>query len=340
MNYGGVDTHRRNLSAGIVDDVGRAVGTVDVPNTRPGIAKLVEWFAQHDVERIGVEGSGSTGRLLACTLIAAGFDTSEVPATRTFRERGREPGKGKTDLVDAVIVARVCAADENLPSVKVDQQAYDLRLLIERRDELVQERTAQINRVHSALVILMPGSKQPMRTIPQVRAIARKLCRDRSIQAEITRQRLKQIVAIWNEADELQRQIDLLLEQRSCERTRAIHGVGTIVCAELVAQIADIRRYRSRHAFARANGTAPIPASSGQTVRVRLNRGGNRQINKLLHRIAVVQLRRHEPARQYYARKKAEGKSNTEALRCLKRRISDTVYRAMQADAAAGSPSA
>ncbi|MCW2617423.1 MAG: Transposase, family [Modestobacter sp.] len=114
-----------------------------------------------------------------------------------------------------------------------------------------------------------------------------------------------------------------------------IYGIGPFVAARILAEVVDIARYPSRHHFPAANGSAPIPASSGRTVRHRLNRGGNRQLNRALYTIAITEIRADTEGRTYYERKRAEGKTNREALRCLKRRLSDVVYKTLRADAAA-----
>ncbi len=119
------------------------------------------------------------------------------------------------------------------------------------------------------------------------------------------------------------------------ELTR-LYGLGPIGAAAILGEVADIRRYRSRHAFAAANGTAPIPASSGRTTRHRLNRSGNRQLNRVLYTMAITQIRADTEGRAYYLRKRAEGKTSREALRCLKRRLSDVVYKTLHDDLAAG----
>ena len=114
-----------------------------------------------------------------------------------------------------------------------------------------------------------------------------------------------------------------------------MYGVGPLVAARFLAEVVDVRRYPTRNTFAAANGTAPIPASSGRTVRHRYNPGGNRQLNRALYTIAITQIRADTEGRAYYDRKRAEGKTSREALRCLKRRLSDVVYRTMRADATA-----
>jgi transposase len=135
----------------------------------------------------------------------------------------------------------------------------------------------------------------------------------------------------------LREQIAALVQQSGTSLT-GIYGVGVFVAARILAEVVDVRRYPSRHTFAAANGSAPIPASSGRTVRHRLNRGGNRQLNRALYTIAITEIRADTEGRAYYERTRAEGKTSREALRCLKRRLSDVVYRTLRADQAATDP--
>jgi transposase len=135
----------------------------------------------------------------------------------------------------------------------------------------------------------------------------------------------------------LRTQITALVQQSGTALT-GIYGVGIFVAARILAEVVDVGRYPTRHTFAAANGSAPIPASSGRTVRHRLNRGGNRQLNRALYTIAITEIRADTEGRAYYERKRAEGKTSREALRCLKRRLSDVVYRTLRADQAAEQP--
>jgi transposase len=205
---------------------------------------------------------------------------------------------------------------------------------LDYREQLRAERTRLANRVHVELSSLRPGyqTKVPNLTLASHQQTARRLLRaDHGVRADLTRRRLVKIKSLDHEIAEVG---DLVRVRVATSRTSltSIYGVGPIVAGRILAEVVDIRRYRSRHAFASANGTAPIPASSGQTVRVRLNRGGNRQLNRMLYIIAITQIRADTEGRVYYLRKRAEGKTSSEALRCLKRRLSDVVYRTMLHD--------
>ncbi len=157
---------------------------------------------------------------------------------------------------------------------------------------------------------------------------------DQRVRAGLARRRLDRIATVITEVRALTRQIGALVSGHA-DAVQAIYGAGPIVAARFLAEIVDIDRYPNRDVFASANGTAPLAASSGRTVRHRLNRGGNRQLNRGLYTIAITQIRAETEGRIYYDRKRAEGKTSREALRCLKRRLSDQVYKAMRADAIA-----
>jgi transposase len=156
---------------------------------------------------------------------------------------------------------------------------------------------------------------------------------DDSVRAAVTRTRLDRMLTLTEQLGELRIQIDALVKASSSTLPE-LYGVGPVVAATIIGHIVDVRRYPTRHHLATANGTAPIPASSGRTVRHRLNRGGNRQLNRAIYTIAITQIRADTEGRAYYQRKRAEGKTSREALRCLKRRLSDLIYRTLRADLA------
>ena len=166
----------------------------------------------------------------------------------------------------------------------------------------------------------------------QVNAALDLLEGDSSVRAGLCRRRLQRVQQVDAEVSDLTKQITTLVEAEDTSLTD-IYGVGPIVAARFLAEVVDIRRYPHRNTFASANGTAPLSASSGRTVRHRLNRGGNRQLNRALYTIAITQIRADTEGRAYYDRKRAAGKTGREALRCLKRKLSDQVFRTMQHDA-------
>lgn len=335
--FAGIDTHKDTLALAIIDEAGRPKVVEEVPNTATGFGRLKGLLDDHAVVRIGIEGSGSYGRAIAIHLAINSPDLSvvEVPTLMTSRERGAQPGKGKTDPVDAVAIARVTARDHNLPPVRLTiGPAADLRALLDYRDQLVTERTAASNRIHAELVGLHPGyqAKIPALSLKwQTTAALKLLTDDTSVRADLCRRRLQRIQLVDAEIVELTKQIATLVAASGSTLT-SIYGIGPLVAARFLAEIVDVRRYPNRNTFASANGTAPLPASSGRTVRHRLNRGGNRQLNRALYTIAITQIRADTEGKAYYDRKREAGKTSREAIRCLKRRLSDQVFRAMQRD--------
>ena len=338
----GIDTHKDTLAVAVVDEAGRLVAGGDVPNTERGFAQLVDLFNTHHVQRVGIEGSGSFGRAVAVHLVVCWqpdreVAVVEVPTLMTSRERHGQLGKGKTDPVDALAIARITAREQQLPPVRLTVgAAADLRALLDYREDLVRERGALVNRAHAELGGLRPGYQRQipiLTTRARVRAALELLGDDTSIRAALCRRRLERVIAIDTETADLKRQITGLVAAADTTLTD-LYGVGPLVAARFIAEVVDIRRYPNRNAFAAANGTAPLPASSGRTVRHRFNPGGNRQLNRSLYTIALTQIRGDTEGRAYYERKRAAGKTKREALRCLKRRLSDIVFATMRHDAA------
>jgi transposase len=211
----------------------------------------------------------------------------------------------------------------------------DLKLLVDARDQRIIERTRVTNRLHAHLVILAPGYNReiPELTSPaHLAATRRLLAHAAGVRGELARAELKRLTELRSEATALEAEIRSLV-RLSGSSLPSIRGVAAITAGKLLGEVGDPRRLHSAAAFAAMSGTAPIPASSGQTSRHRLNRGGNRQLNRALHTVALVQARSDPRAKAYMAKRMAEGKSRLEALRCLKRHLANVVIRTMVADA-------
>jgi transposase len=234
-----------------------------------------------------------------------------------------------------VAIARVVAAEEALPSAGREAPLSDLRLLVDYRDQLVRAKTQMANRAHADLVNIRPGygGEVPNLRAKKHQAKARSLLRgDRSVRAELVRRRLSEVSRLDREIADLDRRIGVTVAQTGTTLTE-IPGVGPFIAAKILGEVGDPSRIRSKAAFAVLSGTAPLPASSGKTQRHRLNRGGNRQLNWALHYIALVQYRVLPEGQAYMARQREAGKSHKEAMRCLKRHLSNVVYRRLMADA-------
>lgn len=332
----GIDTHKATLACSAVDELGRQVAARTVSNDPRGHAALLAWIErQSPPRRIGIEGAGSFGAAVAEMLVAAGEVVVEVPAQFTDRERRWLLQRGKSDLGDALAIARLTARESQLPALRRPGIVADLKLLVGARDQLMAERTRLVNQLHADLLVLAPGYGARLPNLTAARhqtAAARLLGRHDSVRAELARGRLRRLRRLRAEADRLEQRIAALLIASGSTLPR-LAGIGVLTAAKLLGETGDVRRYRSSASFAAASGTAPLPASSGQRQRHRLSRGGNRQLNRALHTMALVQTRCEPRARDYLARRQAEGKSRLEALRALKWHLGRAVYRTMLADA-------
>lgn len=331
----GVDTHKGSLAAGAVDELGRTLGVREFPNDPGGHRALLEWVRRYEHPRvIGVEGSGSYGAGLCRTLVSASEQVREVPATLTFTERRRKGSRGKSDAVDAVAIARIVARGEDLPSPLRTQALVDLKLLSDYRDQLVRARTTLANRVHQDLVVLRPGYQRQVPNLVGAKHLATAaslVTDDTCVRAELVRRRIEDLRHLSAEIAETKARLEEKLARSGTTLTR-LPGIGPLVAAKILGEVGDVGRIRSQAAFAMMAGTAPLVASSGMTFRHRLNRGGNRKLNFALHYMALVRYRTDDQTRAYVERRRAEGKSFKEAMRCLKRHLSNVVYRQMIAD--------
>ena len=332
----GVDSHKSSLAVGALNEVGRLEEVREFTNDQRGHESMLTWIQQHGPERvIGIEGSGSYGAGLARRLLEAGEDVREVPAFLTHRERKRSPSLGKSDVSDALAIARVVARGEGLSSPQRTQALQDLKLLTDHRDQLVRARTQLINRTHRNLVVSHPGYETRIPKLgsnKNLKAATMLLRADRSIRARLIRDRIAEIRRLDDKVARVEKQIATRVKDSGTSLTR-LRGVGFIVAAKILGEVGDISRLRSKGSFAMLTGTAPLEASSGKTKRHRLNRGGNRQLNYALHMMALARCRGDANTKTYMARLRMEGKSDKEAMRCLKRQLSNVVFRHIVDDA-------
>jgi transposase len=248
------------------------------------------------------------------------------------RRGEREPGK--SDQIDARAIARAVLREgiERFPAAFLDEQAVEIRLLCDYREILVAERTRLINRLRWNLVVLDPDleAKIPSRKLDypgQLQRITRRLrVLPQTARVRITREQVKRIGMLTREAEALKRELRDLVRAHRPELL-AETGCGPLCAAILIGQTAGAERFASDAHFARMAGVAPIPASSGRRDRHRLHRGGNRQLNRALHVIAITRGRIDPQTRAYLQRKEAEGKTRMEAMRCLKRHLARRYYR-------------
>ena len=332
--FAGVDSHKDTLAVCLVDQTGRCLHTAVLPNTPAGHRQLAAWLQQHGpIGRVGIEGAANLGAGVARLLADRGLDVREVPCALTVRERRRLRRPGKSDPTDALAIARICARDHDLPPARQAGLAEDLKVLSDYRDELLGWRTAEANRLHADLAIVCPGYAQVCRRLTAERSLAaaEQLLADQPlIRAQVARRRIARLRELDREIRALADQLTQLV---AASRTRLVDlvGIGPILAARILGEVGDISRFPDADHFASANGTAPIPVASGRTDRHRLNRAGNRRLNRAVHYVALTQASFEPRAVAYLARKQAEGKTRREALRCLKRRLSNIIFKAMLA---------
>jgi transposase len=331
----GVDPHKDSLELAACDRLGVRLDSSGFPNTLDGNGSALTWIQSFEGELlIGVECSGSFGAVLTRMLHEAGLQVREVPALLTHGERKRRPSQGKSDRVDALAIARAVARGEGLAVPRLSGIFEEMKLLVDERKSLVQRKTQLVNRVHSDLVILRPGYHHALPKLTRKCHIAKakRLVRgDRSTRGFLVRSRLKEVERLITEVA----QIEKLIKAKVLESGTSLHhqyGISFVLAATVLGEVGDPSRLRSEAAFAMLNGTAPVEASSGKVKHHRLNRRGNREINYAIHTVAVVRARRDVRTRAFLSKKLAEGKSAKDAMRCLKRHISNDIYRQMIKD--------
>jgi len=338
----GVDSHKRSHTVVAVDETGRKLAEKTVGTTSASHLELVRWTARFAERTWALEDCRHLSRRLSTDLLVAGERVIRVPPKLMAgaRRSSREPGK--SDPIDALAVARA-ALREDLPIATLDGPDRDVRLLVDHREDLVAERTRAQNRLRWHLHELDPGSEPVARSLNRIVvlvALERRLADAPGTVGRIARELVAQIRTLTASINELGREIGRLVADLA-PSLLALTGCGPLTAAKLVGETAGIGRFRSRAAFARHNGSAPLPVWSGNTERHRLSRTGNRQLNVALHRIAITQLQREGPGQTYFEHRRTNGDTKTEAIRALRRRISDEVFRRMRHDEAtrAASPS-
>lgn len=331
----GIDPHKATHTAVVVDEHENVLAELQVRATKNQRQQLLD-FAAPFVERTwAVESAGGLGDLLARELVDAGEQVVDVPATLAARVRVLGSSKAsKNDPNDARSTAIAALRHPRLRAPRVDDHAVALRLLVDRHQDLGVLRTQTVCRLHALLCALTPGGHRRRMTADQAQRVLRTVKPSTPIDAA----RKQMAVDLLGDVRRFDRDI-ATSKQRVAEAVAAskttlteIFGVGPVVAGLIIGHVADVNRFATRDHFASYNGTAPIEASSGPKKRHRLNPRGNRTLNYAIHMAAVTQIRNDTPGRAYFDRKIAEGKTKKEALRSLKRKISDAVYRQLVAD--------
>jgi transposase len=331
----GTDAHKSTHTLVAVDQNGRPLGQKTVEAVTVGHLAALRWARQWSERRWAIEDCRHVSRRLERDLLSAGEIVLRVPPRLMLESRQAARTRGKSDPIDALAVARASLREPRLPTARLDGRSRELRLLVDHREDLVAERTRVQNRLRWHLhelepeLFIAPSALDRYKVLDQLEDA---LQAHSGVVAEIAGKELRHIRELTIEIKLLERWIRKLVKPVA-PSLLALVGCGCLTAAKLIGETAGPARFSSRAAFAMHNGSAPIPASSGERQRHRLNRGGNRQLNAALYRIAITQLQRPGRGRDYYQRRLAAGASRPEALRSLKRRISDQVYRCLRLDA-------
>jgi transposase len=334
----GADTHKRNHMLVAVDgQTGVLCGQGGIPASDAGSLEALRFAAGLDEERVwAIEDCRHVSARLEAALIAAGERVVRVPAAMTSQARKVSRQAGKSDPIDARAVALAVVRDgiESFPVAFTDQRALEIRVLADYRDQIITERTRMINRLRWQLMAIAPELEAQLNPAslrgPRICArLTRQLARlTPSPQLRVARRLLKRISEIVREERELFSELSGLIDAH-CPQLLAQPGCGPVTAAIIIGHTAGAQRFPTDGHFARHAGTAPVPASSGKTQRHRLHRGGDRQLNRAIHIIALSRAHTDPETRAYLARKHAEGKTKLEAIRCLKRHLARRIWHVL-----------
>jgi transposase len=333
----GADVHKSTHTFVAVNEVGRQLGEKTVKATTAGHAEAVMWARGHFGAEVvwAIEDCRHLSARLERDLMGFGQSVVRVPPKLMAQTRASARTRGKSDPIDALAVARAFLREPDLPVASHDEVSRELKLLVDRREVLVAQRTATINRLRWRVHELDPERAPKPASLDRAKhrhLLGAWLATQPGLVDELARDELAEITRLSQQIDALAKRVG--------ERVRtvapmllAMPGCGELTAAKLVGEAAGVTRFKSEAAFARHAGVAPVPVWSGNTAgRVRMTRSGNRQLNAALHRIAVTQIRLDCLGQLYYRKRLATGDSNPEALRCLKRRLAKVVFGHLQTD--------
>jgi transposase len=334
----GVDTHKDIHVASAKNALGQQVATTEIPSTPAGYTRLVHWADSlagglGRVDAFGVEGTGSYGAALARHLRAAGRRVIEVNRP----DRATRRRHGKSDPVDAEAAARSVQAGQATATPKIGTGGVEMiRTLRIVRSSAVKARTQTSNIMHALLVTAPAELREQLRTLSITTLVRTAIGMHPEAMDTPTAAVMAALSSLAGRHQALTAEITALdkhltlLTASTAPDLIAVFGVGPETAGKLLVAAGDNPdRLGTEAAFAMLCAAAPIPASSGKTVRYRLNRGGNRQANAALYRIVIVRLRHHQPTRDYMTRRTTEGKTTKEIIRCLKRYVAREIYTAL-----------
>src|SRR3954452_23474317 len=341
----GSDVHKRTHTFVAVDEVGRKLAEITVKADHTGHDRAIRWARDRfgeAVQRWAVEDCRHLSARLEIDLLEAGEQVVRVPPKLMAEQRRLARTRGKSDPIDALAVARAALREPDLPVATHDEASRELRLLVDRREDLVAERTRMVNRLRWHLHRIAPGEAAAdpapaslnVAKTRRARAawLGEELAARPSIDARPAGDVLADIDRVCAQVTALEKEITALVAaHQAASRLTRLSGCAALTAAKIVGETAGIERFCDEARYAMHAGVAPIPVWSGRTHgRVRVSRAGNRQLNAALHRIAITQLRCHEPAKAYSAKRPAAGDPRTEAIRRLKRRLARTVFNTLK----------
>jgi transposase len=333
----GIDVHKRTHCAVPTDEMGRPTGKpLTVAATDTGHQQLLAWsqlLSTTETVRFAVEDCRHVSTRLERDLLAAGQQVVRVPPKLMASVRRSARTTGKSDPIDATAIARAALQHPDLPVAELPGWTRNLKLLLDHREDLVSTRTQIQNRLrwhlHELDPALAPGPGKLSRICHQKSTAEALTHMPASTVQKIALELISDISGLTKRINTLHRQISSIVAEHAPDLV-AFAGCGALTAAKLLAETANPTRFRSEAAFAMHAGLAPIPASSGNTNRHRFARGGNRQLNAAVHRIAITQLGMNGPGRTYYDRKRTEGKTSKEAIRALKRKLARPLWHLLQ----------
>ena len=332
----GIDPHKGSHAAAAVDSGEQVIAELEVRATKRQTRQLLTWAERFPIRRWAIESANGHGYLLAQQLVAAGEHVLDVPSTQAARVRVLDSTRSqKNDPNDARSVAIVALRQPGLRTVTVEDHVAVLRMLANRHTQLSSLKTQAVCRLHAVLAALLPGGLASEMTPNKASRLLRRVRPTSMIETErkrIAHDLLGEVRRLNKQRHESKVRLKVAVAASGTSLTD-INGVGPVVAGLLIGHTGDVSRFPTRHHYAAYNGTAPIEASSGARKRHRLNPRGNRMLNHAIHTIAICQLRHPgTEGRIFYQRKLEEGKTPKEAIRALKRRLSDVVYRHLVAD--------
>jgi transposase len=329
----GTDTHKRTHTAvAVVAGTGELQSELTARALPPGFAEMLSWAQGLDGERVwAIEDCRHVSAAFERFLVARGERVVRVAPKLTGASRRGARSAGKSDSIDALAVARAAVAEgpESLPAATVDEQALQIKLLLDHHDDLVSQRSDDQRRLRWHLHDLWPEFQLPAGCLDRDRwltRVAHRLARaEQSTRVQICRELVLAIRSRTKRIRGLERELGALIAAKAPQLLE-LPGCGVLTAARIIGDLGDVTRFATDAKLARLAGVAPVPVSSGLRSRHRLDRGGNRKLNCAFHRLAVTQGRIHPQAREYLTRKQAEGRTRMDALRCLKRHLARRVF--------------